>query len=361
MRIGLYDYEKKSPMAISLFRFGNPSPAQPPTLAAKIDNRLEAISIFYILSITDTVDVKPVPSIYYRDVKRYFREFENHPAIRWYRNLDRWDGYSVASYGTFLSCHVPFRLRYPAENDYIRSSAPDRFLDSVNSFCRDFRYESFYRAHQPFYKKVTQAIKDSVEQSHIIEDTWRFFGSNDLRSLTVYIDLLNNHGNNAIVSQNPVFKDQCRIQLAYLDIDSLQRTDASEIHFTVHENIVAHEASHVYLKGFMETYKSQLDSLKEIFLETPDLKKLKEEEWENEMDELLVRVCVAHILGVKYGEAAGEKEINVQSSNYKLARPLHEFVKDFLSHRDRYPTFRQYYPKLIEFLRQYHITEHSSN
>lgn len=42
-------------------------------VAVKIDNRLEAISIFYILSITDTVDVKPVPSLYHRDVKRYFR------------------------------------------------------------------------------------------------------------------------------------------------------------------------------------------------------------------------------------------------------------------------------------------------
>lgn len=51
-------------------------------LAVKIDDRMEALSIFYTLATADTLDVKPAPSIYYKDVKTYFEPYKNHASLQ---------------------------------------------------------------------------------------------------------------------------------------------------------------------------------------------------------------------------------------------------------------------------------------
>ena len=77
----------------------------------KIDDRMEAISIFYTLATIDTLDVKPTPSIYFKDFITYFAPYRNHNSLNWYRNLDSWDGFDIASLGLFLSKKYPFKIK----------------------------------------------------------------------------------------------------------------------------------------------------------------------------------------------------------------------------------------------------------
>ncbi|RZK63458.1 MAG: hypothetical protein EOO92_28770, partial [Pedobacter sp.] len=45
--------------------------------SVKTDNRVEALSIFFTLATADTLNTKPTPSTYYRDVKAYFERYKD--------------------------------------------------------------------------------------------------------------------------------------------------------------------------------------------------------------------------------------------------------------------------------------------
>ena len=62
-------------------------------------------------------------------------------------------------------------------------------------------------------------------------------------------------------------------------------------------NVVIHEISHLFVNDFIPKNKERLSIKKKLFLITSKNEVLKENEWENELDELIVRVCVSKILG----------------------------------------------------------------
>jgi hypothetical protein len=91
-------------------------------ITVKIDNRIEAITIFYTLATRDTLDVKPTPSKYYKDFNVYFEKYKNHKSLNWYRNLENWDAYDLSSIGLYLSKKYPFKLEIPYNGTQLKSS-----------------------------------------------------------------------------------------------------------------------------------------------------------------------------------------------------------------------------------------------
>ncbi|WP_127131204.1 DUF4932 domain-containing protein [Pseudoflavitalea rhizosphaerae] len=324
------------------------------TLTVRVDPRFEAISIFYFLATADTFDLpyRPTPSIYYGEVKRYFEKFKFHPSLEWYRKLDRWDGFDIPSLGTYLSHSVPYMVTDSIENDYVRSAPADTFLSRMNAFALDTRIHRFIRRHRRFYAWISQSVEDSLRQSRILETAHNFFGSDELRQTVVMIDLLNNQGNNAIPSNNPKYRGQCHIRLAYLSDTSEHRTNSNRVVFHPRLNVVLHEMTHIYLHDFITDWNQRLYPIRSMFLQTAKGDTLKEDEWRNELDELLVRVCVAVMLAEREGSAAGEKEIRAQARHYKWALPLYELMKQYTSSRNQYTRIKDFYPVLVKFFEQ---------
>ncbi|WP_369073967.1 DUF4932 domain-containing protein [Hymenobacter sediminis] len=73
-------------------------------------------------------------------------------------------------------------------------------------------------------------------------------------------------------------------------------------------------------------------------------------DWQNEVDELLVRTCVAHILAVQHGAARGQEEITAQATHYRQAPELYALLNQYTAHRKRYPSLEAFYPEIIAFL-----------
>ncbi|ATL49085.1 hypothetical protein COR50_18980 [Chitinophaga caeni] len=317
-----------------------------------VDSRFEAISIFYTLATQDTLETKPTPSRYYRDFMQYFQDCKLHPALNWYRNLDSWDGYDIASLGIFLSKKAPFALIEPLERNYIRSSHLDTFLNRLNRFYKDCNVSAFIEQHQPLYREVCKAAEDTIRKSGILQDLERFYGSHQQAEFRIYLDLLNNLGNNAIVLNNPKYRGVRISRLAYLSEDTDSLTNESPVVFKPYINVVAHECSHVYLESFITTYHDRVYAIRKLFLETSNGKTLEEDEWENEADELVVRVAVACILKLKYGTEAGRKEIENQSFHFKWAKKLYQFFDQYITQRSRYKTIEDFYPEIIKWMEQ---------
>ncbi|WP_417357555.1 DUF4932 domain-containing protein [Flavobacterium sp.] len=322
-------------------------------LDIKVDPRMEALSIFYTLATADTLDIKPTPSTYYRDVKLYFEPYKNHESLNWYRNLDAWDGYDMASLGLFLSVQYPFTITIEPEVKYIRSSPPETFLYHFNKFYKDTDMYSFINKHKKLYQSVCQSTEDIVTTSGILNNIQSYYGTTVESKFVIYLDLLNNLGSNAISSNDPHFIKERMFRLAYLNDESKNLTDESPVLFTPYINVVTHEISHLFLKEFIPKYRQRLYKIRHLFLTTSSGEVLNESVWENELDELLVRVCTAHILAQKFGNEKGIEEINNQAKHFKLAKPLYDFFNSYLSNRTSFKEIDTFYPEIVQFLENY--------
>ena len=318
--------------------------------SVKTDNRVEALSIFFTLATADTLNTKPTPSTYYRDVKAYFERYKDHTSLNWYRKLDSWDGPDLASIGLFLSSAYPFKLQINPDVNYIRSAPIDSFLFHFNAFYKDCQVSKFIANNQKKYQHINKEAESYIEKSKIINDVATFYKSTQEGRFIIFTDILCNHGSNAITSTDKRFAGSIMSKAGYIEDKSQKMTDDSPVNFKPAINVVAHECSHIYLKGFLEQYHNRLIKIKDKFLTTSTGKIMPEEVWENEIDELLVRACVAKILAKKFGTNNGQTEIDNQAKHFKWARELYVFLDKYTQNRDQYSRIEDFYPEIIVFL-----------
>ncbi|WP_298137764.1 DUF4932 domain-containing protein [Flavobacterium sp.] len=315
----------------------------------KVDNRIEAVSIFYAMAIgRDSLDVKPTPSIYLKDFDTYFKPYKNHKSLNWYRNLDQWDAPNVSTIGLYLTETYPFKLKIPYQGDYIKSSKIEDFIIHLNSFYKDCNVSKFIKKHQKLYKKTSLSALDTIIKSDVLKETQKFFKSETNDKFIIYIDLLNNHTSNSIEIKE--YKNCRQFKLAYLSSENPNSTNEESIKFVPAFNVVIHECSHLYVSDFISANYDRLFKIKNKFLTKPNGKNLSENKWQDELDEMLVRVCVAKILGNKYGSESEQSEIENQSRGYLHFKGLRQFITEKIEKNPNYNSFKDFYPDLVLFL-----------
>ena len=317
--------------------------------SVKTNPRVEALSIFFTLATADTLDTKPTPSIYYREVKAYFKPYHEHPSLNWYRKLQNWDGPDLASLGLFLSANYPFTLQIKPAANYVRNSSIDTFLVRFNSFYKDCQVRKFINKHEGEYRRINQKAELYIEKSGILDNVASFYNSKQRGEYIIYTDFLCNHGSNAITITNKKFEGKIIAKVGYIEDKSKKLTDDSAVVFEPALNVVAHECSHIYLKNFIVRYHDRLFKIRDHFLIAANGKKIAEKQWENEIDELLVRACMAQILAQKFGKESGEIEIQNQSKHFKWAKDLYLFMDNYIGNRSQYKSIEDFYPELISF------------
>ena len=315
----------------------------------KVDNRIEAVSIFYAMAIgRDSLDVKPTQSIYLKDFDMYFKPYKNHKSLNWYRNLDQWDAPNVSTIGLYLTEKYPFKLKFPYQGDYIKSSKIEDFIAHMNSFYKDCKVSKFVKKHQKLYKKTSLFALDTIIKSNVLKETQNFFKSETNNKFIIYIDLLNNHTSNSIEIKE--YKNCRQFKLAYLSSENPNSANEESIKFVPAFNVVIHECSHLFVSDFISSNYNRLHKIKNKFLTKPNGKILPENRWQDELDEMLVRVCVAKILGNKYGSESEQSEIENQSKGYLYFKDLHKFITEKIEGNTNYNSFKDFYPDLVLFL-----------
>jgi hypothetical protein len=319
-------------------------------ITVKIDERIEAVTIFYTLATRDTLDRKPTPSTYYNDFNNYFEKYKNHQSLNWYRNLKTWDGYDLSIIGLFLSNEYPFKLEIPYTGTQLRSSTMVKFLEKFNEFYNDCEVETFVKTHRKEYAKISAFAKKSIIENNILSDVKNFYNKPSNGEVLIFADILNNLGNNAIEINDREYKGKKIFKLAYLQDENLTQTDETEVKFIPLSNVIIHEISHLYVNDFIPKFKERLASRKNLFLTTAKNEVLKEKEWENELDELIVRVCVSKILGERFGIEREVKEVENQSKHYKHFKELNIFFNQYVQHRKKYKNITEFYPEIVNFI-----------
>ena len=326
--------------------YNNLSSAQ---VEVKVDNRIEAVSIFYALAVgRDSLDIKPTPSIYLKDFDDYFKENKNHKSLIWYRNLERWDAPDISSIGLYLTKLYPFKLKTPFKGQFLQSSKIEDFINHLNIFYKDCEVSKFINKHQKLYKKTSLFVLDTIIKSEVLKETQKFFKTETNDKFIIYLDLLNNHTSNAIEIES--HKNSRQFKLAYLSKNNLDFTNENDVMFIPAFNVVIHECTHLFIKDFIPENHKQLSKIKNTFLTKPNGIILLENRWQDELNEMLVRVCVAKIIGIKYGVESEKKEVINQLKSYKNFETLYNFISEKIEDNPNYKSFKDFYPEIVLFL-----------
>ena len=316
----------------------------------KIDKRIEAITIFYTLATRDTLDQKPTASKYYKDFDTYFEKYKNHKSLNWYRNLETWDAYDLSSIGLYLSKKHPFKFDIPYNGTHLKSSNKEMFLTKFNEFYKDCEVENFINAQKKEYVLITSFAEKAIIESDVLNEVEKFYNKPSKGQILIFADILNNIGNNAIEINDIKYKDKKIFKLAYLNDKNVIQTIDTKVKFIPLSNVVIHELSHLFVNDFIPKNKEKLNIKKKLFLVTTKNEILKEIEWENELDELIVRVCVSKILGEKFGAETELEEIENQSKHYKYFKELNVFFNNYTKNRTKYKSITEFYPEIIKFI-----------
>lgn len=319
-------------------------------VSVKIDKRIEAITIFYTLATRDTLDEKPTPSKYYKDFDEYFEKYKMDKSLIWYRNLDKWDAYDLSSIGLYLSKKYPFKLKIPYNGKQLKSSKIDIFLKKFNEFYKNCKVENFIKAHNAEYTIITSFAEKAIIESDVLNEVEKFYNKPSKGEILIFADILNNIGNNAIEINDIKYENKKIFKLAYLKDKNGIQTNESEVKFIPLSNVVIHEISHLFLNDFIPKNIEKLSIKKSLFLTTSKNEKLEEKEWENELDELIVRVCVSKILGQKFGAEIELIEIANQSKHYKYFKEMNIFFNNYSQNRTKYKSITEFYPEIIKFI-----------
>lgn len=317
-------------------------------MEVRVDTRVEAISIFFTLATRDSVQAVPTPSTYYHDFNQYFEEYKNHPSVVWYRNLNHYDGWDISSIGLYMSNKAHFWLNIPYSAHYLHTADIATFLTKFNAFYKDCKVENFIKLHEGAYKKMAEFTKNSILESGILNVVQEFYQKQVPGKLVVLVEPLNNLGNNTISDEK--LNNVRFIKLAYLTDKKATQHNEAEVKFAPLPNVIAHEVSHLYLKDFISMNKERLSKKKALFLTTAKNEVLKETEWENELDELMVRVCVTKILRIKYGLDREAQEITNQSRHFKYFKELSTFFDYYIQNQNKYKSIKAFYPEVISFI-----------
>lgn len=178
----------------------------------------------------------------------------------------------------------------------------------------------------------------------------KFYNKPSTGEILIFANILNNIGNNAIEIKDPKYENKKIFKVAYLNDKKGFQTIETIVKLIPLSNVVTHEISHLFFNDFIPKNRERLSIKKKLFLTTAKNEILNDSEWENEREELLVRVCVSKILLEKFGTEIESKEIENQSKRYKYFKDLNIFFNIYTKNRTKYKSITEFYLEILHFI-----------
>jgi hypothetical protein len=293
---------------------------------------------------------------YKHDVMEYFDPFKEHPAVKLFAEMSA-DNFSFDAPPTAmlhlseppdLSLETPF-------TDYLKKRAGgeerlEEFVKALRDFARQTQFMAFFEAHKGVY---LQAVLDAFEKMKDID----------------YIGTLENyygmkqHSYNIILA--PLFHDGGfgpRIEQAdgACDIYNIRGPSGVENGFptfgTVEgfRHLAWHEFSHSFVNPTTEKFREQVAQYESLY--EPISEKMKRQaypDWVTCVNEHIVRAVTTRLAYREIGMEAGEEALqNEKRKSFVYVEALCKRLEQYENQREKYPTFVDFYPELINVFKE---------
>lgn len=350
-------------MAMLLMSFA-PASAQQETLKPEV---METVELMSILSRTAGYQEynMDMGGQYTQDIEAWFAPFKDHPIIEYYQGLRH-------SYGIGYDAPMDIAVALQIDGQRIRLDSDKSDLDSrwamvdlddfvtrLNQFYTDTRFHEFYQQHQPFYNEVLAGFEANVMQ-YFHQDWYpRFYGAESNESFRVFVGFANSGQNYATSRQLPGRAKEYFSILGYWVYPRMGSVIDTENAKKYTAPTLIHEFNHSFVNPLLEIDKNAalLGDIPQRLLEQ-DFEIMERQAYPEGsivFNESVVRAATI-IYMMDHGYAADEVEDEMMSqlmNGFKWMPELVAALRDYKTHRNKYPTLNDFYPQIAKVLKKY--------
>lgn len=302
---------------------------------------------------------------YIEDIESYFAPFKEHPIISYYQGLR--EQYGI-SYNAPMDLAVNLvidgqRIKFIGDKSCMDGRwinvDIDGFVDQLNQFYTDTRFHEFYQQHQDFYHEVLRQYNANVMQ-YFHQDWYpRFYGVEPGEVFRLILGFTNGGNNYAASRQFPGQPKENFSVCGYwiypqlgsiLDPDNAKKYAAPTI---------IHEFNHSFVNPLQETEKNAklLGDIPERLLNQNYyiMQQQAYGEGKTVFNESVVRAAtIIYMMENGFSPQEINEELNDNlSSGFAWLPELVTAMRDYTSHRNKYPTLSDFYPQIAKVLNNY--------
>lgn len=321
------------------------------SINAIVDPRVELMSIIQYLA--EDKNINNTDYIYKQKVDEYFKNYQNHEVITFYKELNK-KGFSY---------HVPpaFMLYLTQQlnkdnrrmDEFYRTQVltriggvenEEKFIKLLKDFSEKSKFSKFYTENNEFYKKIIEEYsrQNRVDYVKFVED---FYGKEQNSYNSVLVTLYNGNYGFWIKSKNSSY-----------DIYNVMAPRGSKENIPMfRNNVLFHEFSHSYINPLTDKYYDKVWLYEDLFNPVSSrMNKMAYGTWETTVNEHLVRAADIIMSEKAFGKMSTFARIQEEIANgFIYIEPIIKSLREYESNREKYKAFEEFYPKLIDSFSKY--------
>lgn len=323
---------------------------------SKVDKRIETLSIVARLAGYEEYN-DDYAKKYVADIQQYFDPYKADTLFRFMRFVRAQDSISFDAVSSMAVClqlnngSFSFIDSWKADLGRWDQAHAIRFVSLLNAFYTKSKFDDFFKNEQPYYDQIT-ARYDNVMPD--LNQSWyfKYFGTKRLRHFNIIIGCGNGGQNYGAETNSKEGGQQIYAIQGSWKFDTLGNpVFPADKYFP----IIVHEFNHTFINPILEKFEHN-DTLKrsaaslfnsvKSFMVADNYAM-----WQIMVNESLVRASVVRYLIDNHanGGVIDAEMTEQEDEGFFWIRPLVALLGKYEKHRDLYPAFEAFYPKIIHF------------
>lgn len=331
-------------------------------IKAKYDERVELMSIICRLAGFREYNMD-MTGKYIADIDSCFAEFKSHPAVIMMDNLRRSNGISYDAPMSFAINLTKAGNDFVLVNDTVAPETRWEGLDlkkvasTISDFYTKSNFSDFFKSHIPFYEAACADFDSSVISKFNQDWYSQFYGMPPTENYEVVIGFTNGGQNYGPSCQFPGQPRNVFAIMGYALNENGVPYYTSNPEFNL--NTLVHEFNHSFVNPLAENpeFAPGIEAAGSALMPycRTVMRRIAYSTWASVVDESIVRAAV--ILYLLDNGASEEfvrnSVLDEMSTGFVWTPELVSCLQDYSKNRKKYPSFDLYYPKIIEFFKNY--------
>lgn len=330
-------------------------------LDARVDPRIELLSIIFRLAGNPEYNEASAVSPYSAKVDAYFKPYADHAVVKTARKLRSKRGISydaVTTMAVHITDTIQLKERAPFDDPESRLRArwrvPDarKFLRQARAFVEESNFNVFLAAERYLFDEAGKRMTAVLSRRDYVGWLERYFGPDPNIRVSVIVSMLDGPHARGVSVLHP---DGVLDVFAVMGMSRFDDAGLPVVRDAMASTLI-HEFSHSYVNPIVDKHADQLRPAAErIFVHAEQaMNDQAYGNWRTMMCESLVRACeVRYALETDGPDAANRRaQYNVRRG-FLWTGELAELLGDYESDRSKYPTLDPFMPRVVTFFKLY--------
>ncbi|WP_211142734.1 DUF4932 domain-containing protein [Clostridium aciditolerans] len=291
---------------------------------------------------------------YSDDISKYFSKYKDEEVIILYKEMMKTGFTYDAAPNSMLYVDDNLKLLDNIslhESIITKAGGKEKllkFFKLLADFRKNSKFDEFYISHNEFYNECVLDVKNRIDKSGIIDKIQNYYGYKQ-NSYNFIIQPLSIGGYGVRIPT----KD------GKYDLYDFMVVPSDDAEFF---QMVVHEFGHSYVNPLTEKNIDEINKYSNLFSPIKDtMAKQAYGSWEYCVNEHIVRSISYRVLRNTYGTEKSEEYITMDTGRkFIYINAISEKLKEYENNREKYPTFNDFYPELVQLFKELSIKQSSN-